>query len=99
MSRDYLTLADRRTPTLSIECPQCGRFGRYDVAKLIERLDEVKRRRIGPMQILEGEHHRLRPSPGQKKGDHRGKLPPTHLLGAEFQGAFRGQWNIEQRRK
>jgi hypothetical protein len=37
MPRDYLTLSDFRRPTLSIECPQCGRFGRYSVAKLIEQ--------------------------------------------------------------
>ena len=51
------------------------------------------------MQILEGEHHGLRPGPGQKQGDHRSKLPPTQLFGAEFRRAFRGQRNIEQRRK
>ena len=51
------------------------------------------------MQVLEGEHDRLRPGPGQKQGDHRGKLPPTQLFGAEFRDAFRGQRNIEQRRK
>ena len=51
------------------------------------------------MQILEGEHDRLGPGPGQKQGDHRGKLPPTQLFGAEVRGAFRGQRNIEQRRK
>jgi hypothetical protein len=26
-------------------------------------------------------------------------LQPTQFFGAEFRGAFRGQWNIEQRRK
>ena len=31
--RDYLTLADLRTETLSIECEPCGRRGRYNVAK------------------------------------------------------------------
>ena len=51
------------------------------------------------MQILEGEHYRLGPSPGQKQGDHRGKLSPTQLFGAEFWSAFCGQRNIEQRRK
>ena len=35
--RDFLTLADLRTPTLSIECEACGRRGRYNVAKLIEQ--------------------------------------------------------------
>ena len=51
------------------------------------------------MQILEGEHYRLGPSPGQKKGDHCGKLPPTQLFGAKCRGAVRGHRNIEQRRK
>jgi hypothetical protein len=40
--RDYLTLADLRTPTLSIECEPCGRQGRYNVAKLIEQYGDVK---------------------------------------------------------
>jgi hypothetical protein len=40
--RDYLTLADLRTPTLSIECEPCGRRGRYSVAKLIEQYGDVK---------------------------------------------------------
>ena len=41
--RDHAhTLSDLRTPTLSIECPQCGRFGRYNVAKLIEQYGEIK---------------------------------------------------------
>jgi hypothetical protein len=39
--RDYLTLADLRTPTLSIECELCGRFGRYN-AKLIEQYGDAK---------------------------------------------------------
>jgi hypothetical protein len=42
MRRDYLTLADLRTETLSIQCPQCGRFGRYNVAKLIEHYGDIK---------------------------------------------------------
>ena len=40
--RDFLTLADLRTPTLSIECQPCGRRGRYSVAKLIEQYGDVK---------------------------------------------------------
>jgi hypothetical protein len=32
------TLSDFLVPTLSIECEPCGRFGRYNVAKLIEQL-------------------------------------------------------------
>jgi hypothetical protein len=40
--RDYLTLADLRTPTLSIECEPCGRRGHYSVARLIEQYGDVK---------------------------------------------------------
>ena len=40
--RDYLTLADLLTETLSIECEPCGRRGRYSVAKLMEQYGDVK---------------------------------------------------------
>jgi hypothetical protein len=40
--RDYLTLADFRTETLSIECEPCGRRGRYSVARLIEQYGDAK---------------------------------------------------------
>jgi hypothetical protein len=36
--RDHAhTLSDFRTPTLSIECEPCGRRGRYNVARLMEK--------------------------------------------------------------
>jgi hypothetical protein len=36
MPRDgAVILADVRAPTLSIVCERCGRFGRYDVKRLI----------------------------------------------------------------
>ena len=62
-----------------------------------QRLDEVKRRRIGPMQILEGEHDRLVLAPGQKQGDDRDKLPPPRLSSGPNFGAVPRQRNIEQR--
>ena len=41
--RDHAhTLSDFRTETLSIECEFCGRFGRYNVAKLIEQYGDMK---------------------------------------------------------
>jgi hypothetical protein len=41
--RDHAhTLSDFRVPTLSIECEPCGRFGRYNVAKLIEQYGDAK---------------------------------------------------------
>jgi hypothetical protein len=41
--RDHAhTLSDFLVPTLSIECEPCGRFGRYNVAKLIEQYGDEK---------------------------------------------------------
>jgi hypothetical protein len=41
--RDHAhTLSDFRTPTLSIECQPCARFGRYSIAKLIKQYGDAK---------------------------------------------------------
>ena len=41
--RDHAhTLSDFRVPTVSIECKPCGRRGRYNVAKLIEKYGDMK---------------------------------------------------------
>jgi hypothetical protein len=41
--RDHAhTLSDFRVPTLSIECERCGRRGRYNVARLMEKYGDVK---------------------------------------------------------
>jgi hypothetical protein len=41
--RDHAhTLSDFRVPTLSIECEPCGRRGRYNVARLMEKYGDVK---------------------------------------------------------
>jgi hypothetical protein len=43
MPRDgALTLTDVRGPSLSIVCALCGRCGRYNVAKLMERYGDAK---------------------------------------------------------
>ena len=36
------TLSDFRVPTLSIECAPCGRFGRYNIARLMEKYGAAK---------------------------------------------------------
>ena len=36
------TLSDFHVPTLSIECEPCGRRGRYNVAKLMEKHGDMK---------------------------------------------------------
>jgi hypothetical protein len=41
--RDHAhTLSDFLVPTLSIECEPCGRRGRYNVARLIEKYGDAK---------------------------------------------------------
>jgi hypothetical protein len=41
--RDHAhTLSDFRVPTLSIVCEPCGRFERYNVAKLMEKYGDAK---------------------------------------------------------
>ena len=41
--RDHAhTLSDFRTPTCSIECEPCGRRGRYNVARLMEKYGDAK---------------------------------------------------------
>ena len=41
--RDHAhTLSDFRVPTLSIECEPCGQFGRYNVARLMEKYGDAK---------------------------------------------------------
>jgi hypothetical protein len=42
MRDDAHTLSDFRVLTLSIECEPCGRFGRYNIAKLIEKYGDRK---------------------------------------------------------
>jgi hypothetical protein len=42
--RDHAhTLSDFRVPTLSIECEPCGRRGRYNIARLMEKYGDAKR--------------------------------------------------------
>ena len=64
-------------------------------AALGEGLHEVERGRIGPVQILEGEHDRLRPRAGQQPGDHRRQLPSPQFLRREF-GALTGGRGISR---
>jgi hypothetical protein len=41
--RDHAhTLSDFLVPTLSIECEPCGRFGRYTIARLMEKYGDAR---------------------------------------------------------
>ena len=53
-------------------------------AALGERVDEVERGRVGPVQILDGEDDRLRPCAREKPGRHRRQLPAAQFLGRKL---------------
>jgi hypothetical protein len=61
--------------------PRAARAGRRQEkqwrlrAALGERAQQVERRRISPMEILEGEDNRLRPRPSKYQSGHRRQLP------------------------
>jgi len=42
MPKDAFTLSDIREPTLKIVCEPCGRRGRYNVARLMEKHGDEK---------------------------------------------------------
>jgi hypothetical protein len=42
MPKDAFTLSDVREPTLTIVCQPCGRRGRYNVERLMERHGDAK---------------------------------------------------------
>ncbi len=68
-------------------------------AALAQGPQNVDRRRVGPLQILEGEHDRLRARPRQYSGDDRRQLPPAHLFRRLCRRASRRQWDTHQRRE
>ena len=61
-----------------------------------ESLQEIKRGRIGPMQVLERERDGLRARPGEKPPDKGRQLPPAQFLWREFRDALLWQWNVDQ---
>ena len=50
------------------------------------------------MQVLEGEHDRLRPRARQRPCRHRRQLPSTQFLRREFRCPLLWQQDIDQRR-
>ena len=68
-------------------------------AALGQRPHEIERGRIGPVQVLEGDHGRLRPRARQNPGRHRRQLPAPQFLRREFRPAVLRQRNIDQRRE
>jgi hypothetical protein len=49
MAKDALTLSDVHAPTLTIVCQPCGRRGRYNVARLIEKHGDTNLPSLLPM--------------------------------------------------
>ena len=68
-------------------------------AALGERAQEIERSRVGPVQVLEGEHDRLRPRARQNPGRHRRQLPAPQFLRREFRRAVLRQRDVDQRRE
>jgi hypothetical protein len=64
-----------------------------------EGAQQVERRRVRPVKILEGDDGRLRPRSGQNPSGHRRQLPSPQLLRRQVGGAALRQWDVHERRK
>ena len=64
-----------------------------------QRPHEIERSRVGPVQVLEGEHDRLRPCGRQNPCRHRRQLPAAQLFWQEFRCPVLWQEDIDQRRE
>jgi hypothetical protein len=64
-----------------------------------QRAHEIERSRVGPVQVLEGEHDCLRPRGRQNPCRHRRQLPAAQLLRREFRPPILWQEDIDQRRE
>ena len=64
-----------------------------------QRAHEIERSRVGPVQVLEGEHDCLRPRGRQNPCRHRRQLPAAQLLWREFRCPILWQEDIDQRRE
>ena len=67
-------------------------------AALGQRAHEIERSRVGPVQVLEGDHGRLRPRARQNKGRHRRQLPASQFLRRQLRLAVLRQRNVDQGR-
>ena len=59
----------------------------------------VERARIGPMQVFQREHHRLKPGAGDQDRSQRAQLPAPQVLWRQSRHAFLWQRNGQQCRK
>ena len=88
--------APRRTKLWS-RC--CYEKERRLSAPLGKGAQEVERGGVGPMQVFESEHDRLRARPGQDPGDERGQLTSPKLLRRKGGLAARRKRNVYKRRE
>ena len=66
-------------------------------AALGESLHQIERGRVGPVQVLEREHDRLRPRAGENPRRQRRQLPAPQFLRRELRRAVLGQRDVDQR--
>jgi hypothetical protein len=68
-------------------------------ASFSEHLQQIKRGRVGPVEVFEREHERLRAGAREHPSDHCGELAASQLVGCKFRRADSCKKNIEQRRE
>ena len=68
-------------------------------AALGDAAQDIERGRIGPMQILERQHHRLNLRARHHPVGQRRQLPAPQFLRRQSRRAFLGQRNVEERRQ
>ena len=64
-----------------------------------QRAHEIKRSGVGPVQVLESEHNRLRPRGSQNPCGHRRELSAAQLLWRELRWSVLRQEDIDERRE
>ena len=68
-------------------------------AALGDAAQHIERRRIGPMQVFECQHHRLHARARHHPIGQRRQLPAAQFLGRQSRRAFLRQRNVEERRE
>ena len=68
-------------------------------AAIAERMHEIDRRRVEPLQVLKDENERLVAGAGDRPFDHRRQLPATNFLRREAWQALMRNRDVDQRRK
>ena len=99
--------AERDDAVMGAQAPGRAEFrprGRDDEerrlrAALGKSVHQIERGRVGPVQVLEREHDRLRPRPGENPAVERRQLPAAQFLRRELRRALLRQRDFHQRRE